>query len=85
MCFRPAEVSMKTCPECGKVNKPVAVVCEACGAELEKTQAEFDANQGALDAMGESFAKSASTGAPAPKAPGAPKPPAAPPAPHTGK
>ena len=34
MCFRPAEVSMKVCPECGKNNKPVATVCEACGADL---------------------------------------------------
>ncbi|MDR1712636.1 MAG: zinc-ribbon domain-containing protein [Coriobacteriales bacterium] len=34
MCFRPAELSMNTCPECGKKNKPIAKVCEACGAAL---------------------------------------------------
>lgn len=72
MCFRPAEISMKTCPECGKANKPVATVCEACGAELDNTVKDFDADQASLD--------SANTmGAPkAPAAPGAPKPPEAP-------
>lgn len=84
MCFRPAEVSMKTCPACGKVNKPVATECEACGAELEKTEAQFDANQDALDALGAN-AKPAAPGMPSVPAPGAPKPPMAPPSPKAGE
>ena len=34
MCFRPAQVTMTACPECGKPNKPVSKVCESCGATL---------------------------------------------------
>jgi len=49
MCFRPAEISMKNCPQCGKVNKPVATVCEDCGAELDNTVKDFDADQASLD------------------------------------
>ena len=52
MCFRPAEVSLKKCPECGKANKPIAKVCEACGAELDNAVKDFDADQAALDAAG---------------------------------
>lgn len=73
MCFRPAEISMKKCPQCGKSNKPVATVCEACGSELDNTVKDFDADQADLD-LG---MKAPS----APKAPGAPKAPDAPKAP----
>lgn len=76
MCFRPAEVSMKTCPACGKTNKPVATVCEACGSELDNSVKDFDADQAALDAAGTQVAPRAPGAAPA--APGAPKPPEAP-------
>ncbi len=34
MCFRPAAAKLNRCPQCGKVNKPVATVCIDCGAEL---------------------------------------------------
>lgn len=67
MCFRPAEIQMKNCQQCGANNKPVATVCESCGAELDNTIQDFDADQAALDS-----AKMQ------PPAPGAPKPPASP-------
>jgi hypothetical protein len=37
MCFRPgqAEQKLNTCPECGKVNKPLATECVNCGQKLE--------------------------------------------------
>lgn len=69
---------MKVCPACGKSNKPVATVCEECGAELDNTKKDFDADQSKLDAA--NIAPSAPK-PPAPAAPGAPKPPAAPGAP----
>lgn len=79
MCFRPAEVSMKVCPECGKSNKPVSRVCESCGAELDNSIKDFDADQAKLDAANTAPAVS---GAPKPPAaPGAPKPPVVPGAP----
>ncbi|MEG1827581.1 MAG: zinc ribbon domain-containing protein [Gordonibacter sp.] len=66
---------MKKCPACGKPNKPVATVCAACGAELDNSVKDFDADQGALDATN-------TLGAPqAPQAPGAPKDPRVPTAP----
>lgn len=34
MCFRPATAKLNRCPQCGKVNKPIATVCVECGAEL---------------------------------------------------
>ena len=75
MCFRPAEISMKKCPECGANNKPIATECAQCGAPLENKKIDFDADQAALDAAIKS------PGAPsapnAPKVPGAPKPPSA--------
>ncbi len=72
MCFRPAEVSMKKCPQCGKVNKPIATTCEACGAELDNAVKDFDADQANLDsAMKIPNAPKAPA---APKAPGAPRP-----------
>ena len=61
---------MKVCPACGKTNKPVARVCEDCGAELDNSIKDFDADQAKLDANIKP-----------PAAPGAPKPPAAPSAP----
>lgn len=70
MCFRPAEIQVNKCPQCGKTNKPIAKECEACGAKLEMKKADFDADQASLDA---------SIKAPsAPKAPDAPKPPSTP-------
>ena len=36
---------MKVCPACGKSNKPVAQVCEECGAELDNSIKDFDADQ----------------------------------------
>lgn len=76
MCFRPAEVQMNICPECGKANKPVAKVCEQCGAALEMKKVDFDADQAKLDAA--ATAPGAAPGAPKPPAPGTPKPPTAP-------
>lgn len=67
MCFRPAEVQMNKCPNCGKANKPIAKVCEECGTELDKVSIDFDADQAKLDAAAQP-----------PQAPGAPKPPQAP-------
>ena len=75
MCFRPAEVQMNVCTECGKANKPIAKVCEQCGAPLEMKKTDFDADQSKLDAA--AMSKPA-----APSAPGAPKPPAVPGAPQ---
>ncbi len=73
MCFRPAEITMKTCPQCGATNKPVAKVCAECGAELDNTKIDFDADQAALDAANMMPRQ------PQPPAPsGAPKPPEAP-------
>ena len=74
MCFRPAEITMKTCPKCGATNKPVAKVCAECGAELDNTKIDFDADQAALDAV------NMMPKPPQPSAPtGAPKPPGTPP------
>ncbi len=92
MCFRPTEMSMNECPECGASNKPIATVCEQCGAELNKVDIDFDADQAKLDASA-----TAMPGGPAPSAPDAakplgaskdpdkPKPPGAPPAPGAPK
>ena len=75
MCFRPAEISMKKCPECGANNKPIATKCAQCGAPLENKKIDFDADQAALDA---SIKSPEAPSAPnAPKVPGAPKPPSA--------
>ena len=75
MCFRPAEISMKKCPECGANNKPIATECAQCGAPLENKKIDFDADQAALDA---SIKSPGAPSAPnAPKVPGAPKPPSA--------
>lgn len=80
MCFRPAEISMNTCPACGKPNKPIAKECAYCGAALEMQKVDFDADQSKLDASAKA------PGAPAaPKAPGAPAAPAAPQAPGAPK
>lgn len=73
MCFRPAEIKMNVCPACGKNNKPIAKVCEQCGAALEMEKVDFDADQAKLDAA--NVAAPMAPGAPA--VPGAPKPPAA--------
>lgn len=76
MCFRPAQVTMKTCPACGAVNKPIAKVCEKCGAELDNKKIDFDADQSKLDAANTTGSLApAAPAAPAPAAPGAPKPP----------
>lgn len=74
MCFRPAEMSMKKCPECGANNKPIATECAQCGAPLEQMKVDFDADQAKLDA----FATMPPMSPAAPKAPSAPKPPAPP-------
>lgn len=58
---------MKKCAACGKSNKPIAKVCESCGAPLDEMKIDFDADQGKLDAAAKP---------PAPQAPAAPKPPA---------
>ena len=81
MCFRPAEISMKKCSACGADNKPVAKTCAQCGAPLDTTKIDFDADQASLDAATTAPAAPAAPkapGAPAvPQAPGAPKPPSA--------
>lgn len=75
MCFRPAQVEMNKCPECGAVNKPIAKECEKCGAALEIKHVGIDADADMIDAA-------TTAGAPgAPKAPMAPKAPPAPKAP----
>lgn len=66
MCFRPAEIAMKKCSQCGATNKPVATECEKCGAPLDTEKTGFDADQ------------PMTPGPSAPAAPGAPKPPSAP-------
>lgn len=45
MCFRPAEIGMNKCPQCGASNKPIATTCEACGAELPKVVIDRKAQQ----------------------------------------
>lgn len=71
MCFRPAEVSMKKCPSCGKTCKPIDKVCPDCGTELDNAPKGFDADQ-----QGDPSAGVLSPAAP--KAPGTPVPPGAP-------
>lgn len=70
---------MNTCPACGKANKPIATVCEECGAALEMNKVDFDADQASLDSAMKA------PGAPAapsvPGAPAAPKAPGTPPTP----
>lgn len=93
MCFRPAEISMNTCPSCGKNNKPIAKTCEDCGADLgvaggivcpicglnNPATATVCAQCGAT---AEEIMAKMGDGAPkAPTPPGAPKPPPAPGAP----
>lgn len=38
MCFRPAELQMNKCSECGTVNRPIDKECKKCGAALSMTQ-----------------------------------------------
>lgn len=80
MCFRPAEIQMKKCPECGASNTPVAKVCKECGATLPDEKVDFAAQQAQF--MAEANAAGAAvTGNAAPTAPGAPPVPSAPKAP----
>ena len=51
MCFRPTEMSMKKCPQCGANNKPIATECAQCGAPLEQMKIDFDADQAKLDSF----------------------------------
>lgn len=75
MCFRPTEISMKECPQCGANNKPIAKECAQCGAPLEDKKFDFDADQASLDA---SITAPGVPKAPGnPGTPGAPKPPSA--------
>ena len=69
MCFRPAEIQMNACPHCGKPNKPIAKVCEACGGALELKKADFDADQSKLDSANKVAAPAAPSAPAAPKAP----------------
>ena len=89
MCFRPAEISMNTCPECGMNNKPIAKVCEGCGATLGAVKVDFDADQAKLDAAVRMPGAPGAPGAPSapgiPGAPGVPKAPGAPGAPSAPK
>ena len=73
MCFRPSGSIHESVPGvAGKSNKPVAQVCEECGAELDNSIKDFDADQAKLDA---NIKAPAASGAPVPPAaPGAPKP-----------
>lgn len=83
MCFRPAEIEMKKCPECGANNTPVAKVCKQCGAELPDQQVDFAAQQAQFMAEANA-AGAAASGKPAP-APNAPTVPGAPQAPNASK
>lgn len=76
MCFRPAEIQMNKCPQCGKNNKPIAKVCEGCGASLEMKKVDFDADQAKLDADNVAVPAAPAVPAPAAPKPPAPKPPA---------
>ena len=68
MCFRPAELNLNKCPQCGKVNKPTAKECSQCGAAL--TMNDLYADKGSL--------AEAPAAPAAPAAPGAPVPPPTP-------
>ena len=78
---------MKTCPACGKTNKPIAKECEYCGAPLEDKKFDFDADQAKLDAANVGLKRPGAPAAPGagPKTPGAPKAPGAPVAPGAPK
>lgn len=78
MCFRPAEMSMKTCAACGTPARPIDKVCKKCGAELDNTKFDADADQASLDAANKFMAPGAPAAPAAPMAPGAPAAPAAP-------
>lgn len=78
MCFRPAEIQMKKCPECGVNNTPVSKVCKECGAELPVEEVDYAAQQAKFMEEANRAGASATTKPAAPKAPGAPKPPDAP-------
>lgn len=79
MCFRPAtasggDVQKNRCPECGKINKPIATVCVQCGHELTPPE-----QAGPPDLKMHLKDRPAKPGAPAaPKAPGAPSSPQVP-------
>lgn len=85
MCFRPTEMSMNKCPQCGASNKPIAKECAQCGVPLERKKVDFDADQAALDAAmmpgmmgsmpGVSNMPSSPVIPPRPPAPSVPKPP----------
>lgn len=79
MCFRPTEISMKKCPNCGANNKPIAKECAQCGTLLADMKVDFDADQAALDAAIKSPNAPSAPGTPSgPNAPSAPSVPAAP-------
>ena len=84
MCFRPADASgndvqKNRCPECGKINKPIATECIKCGHPLTPP-----AQAAPPDLKMHLKNKPAPPSAPGalgtPRAPHAPKTPGAPPA-----
>lgn len=84
MCFRPSTASggavqKNKCPECGKINKPMATECVVCGHDLTPPdQAAAPDLKGEHDRM-----MAARRGAPgAPKVPGAPSVPKKPGSPN---
>lgn len=86
MCFRPAtasggDVQKNKCPECGKINKPIATTCIQCGHELTPPEQagapDLKARHDELMAARASHAPSAPMAPKSPQAPGAPKAPSA--------
>lgn len=57
MCFRPAEISMNTCPQCGATCKPNATECPECGAAIEIVKIDEAAQQAKFAAEAQAAAK----------------------------
>lgn len=77
MCFRPAEITMNKCPECGAACKPNERVCPKCGADVPFVKIDNAAQQAKFAAEANAAANAATAPKPpaAPGAPAAPKPP----------
>ncbi|MDR1358667.1 MAG: zinc ribbon domain-containing protein [Coriobacteriales bacterium] len=84
MCFRPAEIQLNKCPQCGKVNKPIARECAECGEPLNAAAPMVTCpicglqNPATATECGQCGATEAQIMAAMAKGGGAPKPPTAP-------